>query len=227
MELKKVEFQSWNTLVSTVFYICQNCSHVDMDRSRMVIGTPCKYCRAPSPSARFHFGISSMALVDSIQDFYFLRRASVPADRHGMASHVHTNKTDTRIVIPLLFCTLHEGLTTQLCQNIMRAKALEKSLQERLLSDYLYAKEKREKLFPALTGEKWNGSLAAITEAAQLDYTKHFNFFLTINKGRNTFIHEGSHWHFKDEDLEQIPEELWTAFSLFVQLHNRYVVKPI
>jgi len=223
MKLAEVHFQPWHTLLS--FYICQNCSRVDTDRSRIAVGTPCTYCGAPSPAARLHFGLSSLVLVNSIQDFYFLRRASPPVDAGGIAAHIHTNETDTCIVIPLLFCTLYEGLTTQLCQNIMRAKALDKPLQERLLSDHRYAKEKREKLFPALTGEKWNDALAELTKAAQLNYTEHFDFFLTVNRKRNKFIHEGSHWHFTDQELERIPEELWTTFSLFTQLHNRYVPK--
>src|SRR5207253_11370491 len=188
MKLAEVQFQPWHTLLS--FYICQNCSYVDTDRRRMAVGTPCKYCGTPSPAARLHFGLSSLVLVNSIQDFYFLRRASPPADADGIAAHIHTNETDTCIVIPLLFCTLCEGLTTQLCQNIMRAKALDKPLQERLLSDHRYAKEKREKLFPALTGETWNNALADLTKAAQLNYTEHFDFFLIVNRKRNKFIHE-------------------------------------
>jgi hypothetical protein len=107
----------------------------------------------------------------------------------------------------------------------MRAKAIEEPLQERLLLDHRYAKEKREKLFPALTGEKWNEALTELKAAAELNYTEHFDFFLTVNRKRNKFIHEGSHCHFTDQELERIPEELWTAFNLFTQLHNRYVPK--
>jgi hypothetical protein len=167
--------------------------------------------------------MNAIVLVNSIQDFYFLRHAKPPPDADGIADHIYTNETDTRIVIPLLFCTLWDALTTELCQNIMRAQRLEDSLRERLLQDYRYSRDKRERLLPALTGEKWNLALTELAKQPDCDYMPHFDFFLTINKKRNTFIHEGSHWHFKDEELERIPEELWPTFSLFAQLHNRYV----
>lgn len=170
-----------------------------------------------------HFGLSSYTLVNAIQDFYFLRHADFPPDQHGIADHVHTNETDTRIVLPILYCTLWDGLTTELCQNIMRKNGLSMSLRDRLLQDYRFSREKREKLFPALTGEKWNSALIELTKASQIDYSKHFESFLAINSKRNTFVHEGSHWHFTDSELEHIPEELWPTFSLFAQLHNRFV----
>lgn len=74
-----------------------------------------------------------------------------------------------------------------------------------------------------MTGEKWNDALGELTKSSELNYTNHFEFYLKINRKRNAFIHEGFHWHFKDDELEKIPEELWPVFSLFAQLHNRYV----
>ena len=68
----------------------------------------------------------------------------------------------------------------------MRAKGLDKSLRNRLLQDYRFSRENREKLFPALTDEKWNSALTELTKTAQIDYSKHFESFLTINSKRNT-----------------------------------------
>jgi hypothetical protein len=66
------------------------------------------------------------SVLDAIQDFYFLRRAKPQSpDIDGIAEHVHTNETDTRIVIPLLFCTLWEVLMTRFCVEILRAKAID------------------------------------------------------------------------------------------------------
>ncbi|KGF73187.1 hypothetical protein DO97_01320 [Neosynechococcus sphagnicola sy1] len=224
MNISEVQSQPWSTLIAD-FYICQSCDRVYRVPILQICGTPCKHCGKTIRAQRVHFGLNALVLVNSIQDFYFLRHANPPPDPDGIADHVYTNKTDTRIVIPLLFCTLWDALTTELCQNVMRAKQLEEPLRERLLQDYRYSRDKRERLLPALTSEKWNFALAELTKPAELDYTQHFNFFLTINTKRNTFIHEGSHWHFTDEELERIPEELWPTFSLFAQLHNRYVPK--
>src|SRR5712672_1531871 len=222
MNLSEVQYQPWSTVIVN-FYICQSCSRVDTDSSRQRVGTPCKLCGAPSPSGQLHFGLNAYVLVNSIQDFYFLRHAKPPPDSDGLSAHIYSNETDTRIVIPLLFCTLWDGLTTELCQNVMRAKSLDQQLQDRLLLDYRYSREKREKLLPALTGQKWSDTLDELTKRAELDYTNHFNFFLTVNRKRNTFIHEGSHWEFTDDELEKIPEELRTTFHLFAELHNQYV----
>ncbi len=222
MKLAEVQFQAWHPLVAP-FYVCQACSRVDTDHDRTRVGSPCKHCGAKG-RATPHFGLNARVLVNSIQDFYFLRRATPPADAGGMAVCVHTNRTDTRIVIPLLFCTLCELLTSQLCRNLMRAKALDEPLQERLLAGHRYAIDKRDKLFPALTGEKWNEALAKLTKADGLNYTEHFKFFLAVNGKRNRFIHEGARpQRFTAEELDRIPEELRTMFSLFAELHNRYV----
>ena len=169
--------------------------------------------------------IGATSVLDAIQDFYFLRRAKPPSD--DTVGEIHTNETDTRIVIPLLFCTLWEILMTRLCVEILRAKAIDDTLQERLLSDYRYAREKREKFFPGLTGEKWDDALRELTKSSELNYTNHFEFYRNINRKRNAFVHGGVHWHFKDDELEKIPEELWPVFSLFAQLHNRYIPKFI
>jgi hypothetical protein len=107
----------------------------------------------------------------------------------------------------------------------MGAKGLEQSFQERLLQDYRTSRDKRERLFPALTEEKWNYALEEFTKATELDYTKLFEFFRTISAKRNTFVHEGSHWGFTDEEFERIPEELSPTFNLFTALHDRYVPK--
>jgi hypothetical protein len=224
MNLAEVQFQPWNSLVGN-FYVCQNCSRVYRVPIIQPVGTPCEHCGVPIPAARFHFGLNSFVLVNAIQDFYFLRHSKPPPDSGGIADHIYTNETDTRIVIPILFCTLWDGLTTELCENIMRANNLEKTLRDRLRLDYRYSREKREKLLPALTGEKWSHSLTELSKQAELNYTDHFEFFLNINSKRNTFIHEGSHWQFTNEELERIPEELWPTFSVFSQLHNRYVPK--
>ena len=225
MKLADVQFQPWHTLVDR-FYICQHCSWVDTDRDRIKVGSPCKHCGKPSPAGRIYSWLNATVLVDGIQDFYFLRRVKPPPpDLGGITEYIHTNETDTRVVIPLLFCTLWEVLTTRLCVEILRAKTIDETFQERLLSDYRHAKDKRGKLFPGVTGEKWNDALAELTKSSELNYANHFEFFLNINRKRNAFIHEGFHWHFKDDELEKIPEELWPVFSLFAQLHNRYIPK--
>jgi hypothetical protein len=222
MNLSEVQYQPWSTVVVN-FYICQSCSRVDTDSSRQRVGTPCNYCGAPSPSGLLHFGIAAYVLVNSIQDFYFLRHAKPPPDSQDIADEIYTNKTDTRIVIPLLYCTLWDALTTELCQNIMRAKKLQDSLQDRLLLDYRSSREKRDRLFRGLTGEKWNDALTELSKQFDLNYSNHFEFFLAINRKRNDFIHEGVHWNLTDEELERIPGELQPTFSLFAELHNRCV----
>ena len=115
MNISEVQFQPWSTLIAD-FYICQSCDHVYRVPILQVCGTPCKHCGKPIPAQRVHFGLNSLVLVNSIQDFYFLRHAKPPPDPDGIADHIYTNKTDTRIVIPLLFCTLWDALTTELCQ---------------------------------------------------------------------------------------------------------------
>ena len=224
MNLSEVQYQPWST-VTTNFYICQSCGIVDTESKRHRVGTPCNNCAAPSPGGLLYFEPNAYSIVASIQDFYFLRHAKPPPDTDGLSDHVYTNETDTRIVIPLLFCTLWDVLTIHISREVMRAKHLEQLLQDRLLLDYRFSREKREKLLPALTGEKWKEALAELTKRAQIDYTEHFTFFLNINEKRNEFIHEGSHWSFDDEELERIPEELKPTFNLFAELHNRWVAR--
>jgi hypothetical protein len=222
MKLTEVQFQPWHTLVDR-FHICPNCSWVYASHETKV-GIPCQHGGQPIARQTIYSWSGATSVLDAIQDFYFLRQAKPQSPGlGGVAEHVHTNETDTRIVIPLLFCTLWEVLMTRLCVEILRAKAIDDTFQERLLSDYRYARDKREKLFPGLTGEKWIDALAELTKSSELNYTNHFEFYRNINRKRNAFIHGGFHWHFKDDELEKIPEELWPVFSLFAQLHNRYI----
>jgi hypothetical protein len=163
--------------------------------------------------------------VNSIQDFYFLRNAQPPLGPDPISEQVYSNDTDTRVVIPLLFCTLWDVLTTDLCRTVMDARKIDQRLQDQLLSDYRFSTQKRDKLFLALTGETWKNALRAITKKGGIEYGELFKFFLDINTKRNKFVHEGYYWHFKEVELERIPEELKPTFNLFAALHNRWVAE--
>jgi len=174
MKFSEVQFQPWHTVMAN-FYICQTCSVVDSDRDRQKVGSPCKRCGTPSPAARFHFGLNSLVLVNALQDFYFLRRAKPPADKDGLVANVYSNETDTRIVLPVLFCALWDTLTTQLCQNVIRAKSISKEDEEKLLRKFKFARDRRTKLLPSITFEGWDDALSALPDAAT--HIEHFNFF--------------------------------------------------
>lgn len=226
MKLSEVQYQPWSTLVAN-FYICKSCSIVDTDSGRQRVASPCKNCGASSPGGSLYFGLNAYVLVNSIQDFYSLRNAQPPVTPQSITDPIYSNETDTRVVIPLLFCTLWDVLTTDLCRNVMNAKNIDEGLQTQLLSDYRFSSQKRDKLFPALTGETWKKALAGITKSEGIKYGELFKFFLEISAKRNAFVHEGYYWQFKDEELERIPEELKPTFNLFAALHNRWIVKVV
>jgi hypothetical protein len=57
----------------------------------------------------------------------------------------------------------------------MRALQLPRAIQERILADNLFSKQRVEKVFPSLGDEKWKTVVRELSKDSELDYKKRQN----------------------------------------------------
>jgi hypothetical protein len=219
MKITEVRQQSWHTLIC-IYYICPSCNVVDQDSARIGIGTPCSKCSTPSPAARLYFGTELCLLVNSIQDLYFLRSGKITHDDEDFGIQNYNMESDLRPMSAILFCTIFDVLMTGLIKNIMHRRSIQHEIQELLLKDYKFAKEKRDQLYPLFMKEKFFESIKSIKTETAYDFEPHFSYANELAQKRNQFIHRGIKWGFKDAELDAIPHELSPLFRGFVALHN-------
>jgi len=215
MHITEIRRQPWAGLLNT-FFICLKCDHVATQG--VLLGYQCKNCGHPS-GVRLFYSVVIPSLIDSIQDFYFLRNESdVESDPPKISF-----QTNPRTVIPLLFCTLAEVSFEHVLQNIMRKQGLSFTDIKRNLKEHLTGRRRRLKLFPHLTKLSWDDALKEISSASQIDFTDTFRFYLKVSKARNRFLHDGVPWAIKPQDPQDCINQIWPLLKLFVALHNKFV----
>ncbi|MDX2273519.1 MAG: hypothetical protein NW237_16430 [Cyanobacteriota bacterium] len=186
----------------------------------MTIGTPCKKCSAPSPSARLYFGVELCQLVNSIQDLYFIRSGKITHEDEDFGTQKYDMESDMRPISAILFCTIFDVLMTGLIKNIMLRKSIPQEIQDLLLKNYQFAMKKRDQLYPKLLKESFLESIKTIKVETTHDFEPHFDYADKLAKKRNKFVHKGVKWVFTEDELDNIPHELHPLFSGFVALHN-------
>lgn len=105
----------------------------------------------------------------------------------------------------------------------MQALQLPTSVQERLLSDNLFSKERAEKASPTLVNEKRKSVLKELSKNSELNYEETVRFYLRVVRSRNLFLHEGNKWAIPESMAGDCMEEIWPLTNLYVKLHNRFI----
>jgi len=147
---------------------------------------------------------------------------SGPTPRRGHESPAPA-RHDHRLAVVIFFCTLGEVLLEHFLREAMMALDLPSAVQDRLLADNLYAKQRLEKVFPTVTGTKWKAAMAQLAPAQQPLYSNTVEFYLDAVEARNRFLHDGNKWAIPEEMPEKCIRAISPLVSLFVALHNSIV----
>lgn len=221
VDLLEIRTQRLSTLLAD-FMICESCGIVDREHERMRVGYACPRCGVPGQGATAYFPMSVISLIDLMQEFYH-GRTNLEADEEQMTSP----KGNHRLAVVIFFCTLGEVLLEHFFKGLMSHIGLSRLIQERLLNDNIFVKQRVEKLFPALTGVRWKPAVKMLAKGKQLDYLKATEFYEDAVEKRNLFLHKGNKWAIPKDMPENCLRQIWPLVNLFVALHNKFLAKPL
>jgi hypothetical protein len=222
MNIRDVKNQLWSTLYAD-FMICESCKIVDRDHKRIQVGYKCPNCGVPSNAAMRYFDHGVLSLIDLMQEFYQLKQGVYKESD----APIKREKSGHKLAIVIFFCALTEVLLQHFLEQLMYKSGLEYKIKYRLLDDNRFIKQRIDKLFPALTGVKWNESLKKISENVELDYIETIKFYKKASKARNLFLHEGNKYAIPQNMPEQCIDHIWPLICLFISLHNEHIAKNV
>lgn len=215
VDITRIANQPLSSIVGT-FYRCLSCNKVDNDRERIRVGYPCPSCGIPSQGARLYFPLEALSLIDLVQGFYHTR------GQPSLRSPLYDPTTNPRLATAVFFCSLGEVLLTHLLREIMRSNKIPEPLQERLLTDNLFVRQRVEKLYPSLTHQRWTDDVKELSQGKQLNYLDIHKFFLKVTETRNQWLHQGNIWAIPPGMPDECLRNLWPLISMFVALHNKH-----
>ena len=207
----------------TDYYLCESCLIVDNDLKRGRHGYKCPRCKNESKGARIYFDLNVFILLQLMHEYYHLERS----DRDIMRKIKSRSKHNHKLAVIIFFCTLSEVLLHNFLKQYMIYNKIPKKIQERLLNDNLYPRQRIEKLFPSLINEKWNAALKKISIKSKQNYQDVFDFYLKILHERNDFLHKGNKFNITDEMITDCMIKTPEMVNLFVDLHNLYIAKEV
>src|ERR1700690_2876089 len=181
--------QSWTDFIHDYYY-CQSCGLVDRDVDRMQVGHPCKRCGARSPAALSYFDMTIAAVADLIGDLYPLLDPSSLAQTDQVVNHPESN----RLGVLVFFCTLGEVLLEHFLQRCMVNMKIPRKLQQKLLNDNLFAKQRISQLFPILVNASWADAVKVASHNSGIDFQTTVKFYLEATEKRNLLLHLGNKW---------------------------------
>lgn len=214
MKVSQISGQSLSTLVAD-FHVCQFCGVVDRDPERMKVGYPCPNCSQRSNGGLLYFGLPTHALINLMQESFHQRAIQ--------SNHFPTSGNAHKLAVVIYFCTLGEVLLEHFLRELMLALQLPTRVGNRILDDNLSTKERVEKVFPSLVGEKWKTVVKELGKNAQLDYEQTVEFYRKVVRARNPFLHSGNKWAIPAGMPAECMEEIWPLMNLHVELHNRFI----
>jgi len=201
------------------FIMCDYCYIVDRDIKRLRVGHKCSNC-GNAGTAISYFNISVLSLIDLIQEFY-------STDIIFKEEEFNTGQRDIniRLAVVIFFCSLIEVLLHHFLVQFMIIKTGKSEKErEKLLNDNISISKKINNLFPSLTGDKWEEAICKINNNVELDYAETSDFCIRAKDARNTFLHKGYKRAIPKDMPEECIKQIWSLLSLFVALHNEYVV---
>jgi hypothetical protein len=202
------------------FYICESCSIVDNDSGRLERGHKCTHCSKIDDRGMSYFTTRVTSLINLMQEFYHTQQ--IILDDQGQP---HTPSWAGNIKLPVIifFSTLRELLLNNLIEELFKAKQVEAEICERLLFDNQTHRQRLDKLFRTLTGEKWKNALKLIDKNEGTDFISLNEFIETVVKARNEFVHEGGSWEINEDMADNCMKNIYPMLQLHALLHNYFV----
>jgi hypothetical protein len=205
------------------FYLCESCGIVDRDDDRINIGHKCSRCGVPGKRALQYFMLTVDTTADLIGELHPLPDPfSIEPEEQ-----LNTTKESHDLALLVFFCTLGEILLQHFLQRCMSAQSIPAKVQNRLLDDNRFAKQRIDKLFPMLTGDKWKKAIKKVTERSQEDYGKTLEFYVEATKKWNQLLHLGNKWVIPPDFATKCFDNTAPLVKFFVYLHNEYIALPI
>jgi hypothetical protein len=205
------------------YYICQACGVVDRDKDRLIVGHKCPRCGTPSQQGLMFFDMTVGAIADLVAEFYPL----LPPDSPPSTAPITDPPESHRLAILVFFCTLGEILLQHYLERCMLRLGLPVEIQERLLQDNLFPKQRIKRLFPILTGATWQVAVKAASKSANSEFENTVDFYLEATEKRNQLLHVGNKWLITPDMAVKCFDQMDSLIRLFVELHNIYLAKPI
>lgn len=216
-EILEIKSQKLGSLLAD-FQICQECRIVDRDMERMMVGHPCGTCGKPSDAGRMYFYTSVHILINLMQEAFHS-----PPVIHDEETNVSIETDAHNISVLLFFSSLREVLIDQFVSDICSAQKIPPGVYERLISDNRTYMQKQEKLFPSLTGKKWEQLIKEENVKGEIDYEIMNLFMAKAMEARNMFLHEGHKWNIDRDIAEGCILNIWPLLNFYVCIHNRFV----
>jgi hypothetical protein len=205
------------------FYVCESCAVVDRDDERVRPGHPCKRCGSPSNMGVIYFDSTVGDIADLIAGFY-----PIPDPELGQPiSPVIAIPESHSLAILVFFCTLGEILLQHFLERCMINLQIPYKVQQRLLDDNLFARQRITRLFPILTGAKWSDAVKVVSDRSKTDLQSTINFYIEANEKRNQLLHVGNTWDVPPDMAKNCFDNIAPLVQLFIELHNEYITKPI
>jgi hypothetical protein len=221
-DLSKIKDRALGEMLN-VFYVCQKCRMVDSDHGRLEEGHRCAACGEPSAAGYSYYTTQVFSLITLMQEFYHTHQ-DIPDDLGEKQNQWWAGKIKLPLII--FFSTLRELLLNNLIYELFTARNIEADICERLLKDSPTHKQRLDKLFKTLAGEKWEAALKAIDKKEKTDFVRLDKFIMDVVNARNDFVHAGNTWGVKDEMADDCIRNLYAMLELHAHLHN-YFVTPL
>jgi hypothetical protein len=207
----------------TNYYLCESCLIVDNELNRSIHGYKCPRCKKESKGGRIYFDLNVFILLQLMHEYYHLERSDSDIMRKIKSRGKHNHK----LAVIIFFCTLSEVLLYNFLKQYMIYNKIPNKIQERLLNDNLYPKQRIEKLFPSLINVKWKTALKKISMDSKYNYQDIFGFYLRVSHERNDFLHKGNKFNITDDMITNCMIMTPGLVQLFVDLHNLYIAKEV
>ncbi len=199
------------------YYQCTECRIADQFR-RNLAGTICPTCQKQSDHGLSFFDLSVLAMIDLLQEAYRAipkQSKDDPDQLEGVDSHSAS--------VLIFYCIIRELLLIRFTTALMVALDLPLSVQERLQADSDTHTARLFKLFPALTGIKWEEALKALPSRGGQDWLALNQFLKEVSEKRNKFMHDGLFFKAGRNDADDCIKNLFPLLELFIELNNVFV----
>lgn len=205
------------------YYLCKSCGIVDGDYERIQVGHECSRCGVPGDGALSYFMFSVSTTADLIGELHPL------PDLYSIEPEAQITdiKESHDLALLVFFCTLGEILLQHFLQRCMANQKIPVKVQDRLLDDNRFVKQRIDKLFPMLTGDKWTKAIQKVIEKSGEDYSKTVKFYIEANEKRNQLLHLGNKWIVPSGFATECFDNTAPLVKLFVELHNEYLAMPV
>lgn len=213
--------QSWFDALQ-MYRLCAVCAYVYHENTPAVPSYRCPRCGNDSEGGDPYFVVTISEIADLISHFYPLPDLDV----HPVVFPPEPSRANS-LAILVFYCTLGEILLEHFIERAMTKLALPRQVQERLLDDHRYARQRVEKLFPVLCGVKWKKAINEVSKSSTDNLEAAATFYLEAAEHRNRLLHLGNTWQPPPNIAKQCFDQIVPLIRLFVALHNGYLVKDI